>query len=83
MYVLMSTVVTMDVARAVCEDVCQESPEENPCEGITCVGGGVCAIAHDNTPVCICRPGYRYHLIDWRMAQCLEDEVPDPVKRLL
>ena len=40
------------------DDVCKETSPNNPCKSVYCAGNGVCAVGHDDTPVCLCRPGY-------------------------
>ena len=32
--------------------------QENPCEGVTCSGAGVCAQSESGGPVCVCHEGY-------------------------
>lgn len=50
--------------------VCKEAPTGgNPCKDVECAGDGVCTIAYDNTPVCLCRPGYQSN-----GAQCVKVE---------
>ncbi|HQL56632.1 MAG TPA: formylglycine-generating enzyme family protein, partial [Myxococcota bacterium] len=52
------TICICDEGYTVQNGVCQESPASNPCKDVVCAGNGVCAVAHDNTAVCLCRPGY-------------------------
>ena len=32
--------------------------QENPCEGVTCSGAGVCALSESGGPICACNEGY-------------------------
>jgi hypothetical protein len=34
------------------------SAQENPCEGVTCSGAGVCALSESGGPICACNEGY-------------------------
>jgi formylglycine-generating enzyme required for sulfatase activity len=54
------------------QGVCKAAPVYDPCNGVECAGNGACMIAHDNTPTCLCRPGY---LSDG--AECRQDVAPD------
>ena len=52
---------------------CKESVAIDPCKDVVCEGNGTCAVAHGNTAVCLCRPGYQSD-----GAQCVKgDEVSD------
>ena len=31
--------------------------QENPCEGVTCSGAGVCALSESGGPICACNEG--------------------------
>ena len=55
------------------EGACKESVAIDPCKDVVCEGNGTCAVAHGNTAVCLCRPGYQSD-----GAQCVKgDEVSD------
>lgn len=34
------------------------SAQDNPCEGVTCSGAGVCALSESGGPICACNEGY-------------------------
>ncbi len=51
------------------DDVCKESPMDDPCKDVVCEGNGACEVVGGETAVCKCRPGYHSE-----GAKCVKDD---------
>ena len=51
------------------DGACKEALADDPCKDVMCEGNGTCAVAHEKTAVCLCRPGYQSD-----GAKCVKDD---------